>query len=137
MRKSGLTLVALMCCLGVWAVGCGDDDGDTGTAPAISNLTYDASPLALNEQGLLLGSFDFTDPDGDADLMEIDIAMPDGQPGVVPDTVLNGVEGMTAGTINWNLTITPTQAGTYDFAIRVVDEQGNVSNELQGSFDAQ
>jgi len=137
MRRSGLTVVVLMFCLGLWAVGCGDDDGDTGTAPAISNLTYDASGLTLNEQGVVLGSFSFTDPDGDADLMEIDVTMPGGQPALVPDTVLTGVEGVTAGTVNWNLTLSPSQAGTYDFAIRVVDVGGHVSNELQGSFDAQ
>jgi hypothetical protein len=137
MRKSRLALVVLVCCFGVWALGCGDDDGDSGTAPAISNLTHDATTLTLNVQGLISGSFDFTDPDGDAELMQVDIVMPDGQSGVVPDTVLTGVAGLTAGTINWNLSLTPTQAGTYDFTLRVVDEQGNVSNELQESFDAQ
>ncbi len=135
MRKSNLALIVLTCCLGAWTGGCGDDD--SGAAPSISNLTHDATTLSLGEQGLILGSFDFTDPEGDGDLMQIDITMPDGQAGVVPDTVLTGVAGLTAGTINWNLSLTPTQAGTYDFSIRMVDEQGNVSNELLGSFDAQ
>ncbi len=137
MRKSGLTAVVFLCCFGVWSVGCGDDDSDSGTAPTISNLTHDATTLTLNEQGLIMGSFGFTDPDGDADLMQIDIMMPNGQPVAVPDTVLTGVDGLTAGTINWNLTLTPPLAGTYDITLRVVDVEGNVSNELQDSFDAQ
>ena len=139
MKWSWLTLVVLVGSGGVWSVGCGDDDA-SGTAPSISNLTCetcDATPLALNESQTLYGSFDFADPDGDVELMQMDVLNPNGLTSVAPDTALSNVAGAETGSVSWNVTLAPTQTGTYELTLRLVDAEGNVSNELQDSFEVQ
>lgn len=139
MKWSWPTLVILLGACGVWSVGCGDDD-DSGTAPTISNLTCDvcdATPLALDASHTLYGTFDFSDPDGDLEIMQVDVLNPNGLTSVAPDTALSNAAGVPESSVNWNLTLTPSQAGTYVLTLRVVDAEGHVSNEITDSFDVQ
>lgn len=139
MKWSWLALVIVLGSSGVWSAGCGDDDA-SGAAPVISNLTCDAcdaTGLALNVSQTIYGTFDFTDPDGDVERMQMDVLNPNGLTSVAPDTVLSNVAEVTAGSVNWNVTLTPSQTGTYELTLRLVDAEGNVSNELQDAFDVQ
>lgn len=138
MSKSRLLVVLLTIFVSFCALAC-DDDGkeNKGTAPTITNLTHDSTILTVQVQGIINGTFDFSDPDADLDVLELDVVMPDGQTPSTPDTSLAGVKGVEAETINWSLVSIPPIAGTYDFTLRVVDEEGNESNELAGSFEAE
>lgn len=110
--------------------------GGDGKAPTIAALTYTPMTLPTGQQTTVSGSFTFTDEDGDADQLGIDVTLPDSSKQSLPMSDLQNVGDMTSGTITFAVFITPPAAGTYKFDIFITDESDNRSNKLGGTLTA-
>lgn len=111
--------------------------GGEGTPPEISALSYQPDTATVGETVTIAGTLDFADEDGDLDLIAITAIDPDGIVSDLPPTMIQGVDGMTSGTIGIQVFLVVSKAGTYDFDLFVVDADGNESNRLSGVVEAQ
>lgn len=108
-----------------------------GTAPTITSLFYDPSSAQLDSGGgaaIVTGTVDFTDPEGDISGITIEVFTSTGQKLSATSTAIEGVAGMTSGSILGSLIISTTAAGNYTFEIFVADATGRISNRLSGTF---
>jgi hypothetical protein len=122
--------------LAVFALLAGCSSGGDGKAPSIAALTYSPMTVPAGVQTTVSGSFTFTDEDGDADQLGIDVTLPDNSTQSLPKSDLQNVGDMTSGTIAFSVFITPPTAGSYKFAIFITDEGDNTSNKLMGTLTA-
>lgn len=113
---------------------CGSDDG---SPPAIASLTYSPMTVPRAQQSTVTGSITFTDKDGDAAQLGIDVTLPDATSQELPLTDLQNVGEMTSGTIAFSVILTPPLAGAYQFELFIVDDSDNESNRLMGTLTAQ
>src|SRR5687768_12854589 len=125
--KNSLVLLALV-------AGC--SSGGDGKAPSIAALTYTPMTVPTGQQSTVSGSFTFTDEDGDADQLGIDVTLPDNSTQSLPMSDLQNVGDMTSGTIAFAVFITPPAAGSYKFTVFITDEGDNESNKLMGTLTA-
>ncbi len=116
-------------------VGCGD--GKEGNAPSISNLDYSPTTAAVGDFPVVSGTFDFSDVDADAELLGVAVDTPSGQHGAAPPEPAQGVNGQETGTVFFAFQLDTSSAGSYDFELWLIDEQGNASNRLVGLVYAQ
>ena len=111
--------------------GC-DDNEDHGSAPIISALIISPQIIPVGEQSPINGSVTFSDDDGDVAELMIDLDGTEMEP-----VVINGAEGMTDGTVNFTLLVPAPAARAYDVDFRIIDDEGNESNQLSDSFTAE
>jgi len=115
--------------------GCSDED--PGTAPAISDLTYDPASGTAGAQVTITGQFTFSDPDADVESYTIELAGPGNLAQTIGPQVLQGAAGQTSGSVGITLILTPPVAGDYTFDVWLSDVAGNESNRLTGTYTAQ
>ena len=115
-------------------VGCGDDDGDTPTASA---LTYSPDTIPGGQQSAINGTLHFEDPDADLTQLGASVTLPDGTVQELPLTALQGYAGQSTGQVTMTLAIVPPVAGTYGFEVWLIDAQAHASNRLQGTLHVQ
>ena len=115
--------------------GCSDED--PGTAPAISDLTYDPASGTAGAQVTITGQFTFSDPDADVESYTIELAGPGNLAQTIGPQVLQGAAGVNSGPITLALMLGPPVAGTYSFDVWLTDAAGNESNRLTGTFVAE
>ena len=123
--------VLCSCLLGL--VGCGGADG---AAPVISNLTYSPMTVPVGQLTTIMGSFDFTDPDGDTSDIDISV-MQGGQTQKLAAAKIQNSAGIKMGKLQVAVALLAPTAGAAQFAVTVVDEAGHTSNALTGSVTAQ
>jgi hypothetical protein len=135
-----LRVLAVLAALLLPACGGGGGDGGgphAGTAPTIADLLYGPTAVYVASGGgtqLVSGEFDFSDPDGDlasATLEALDAS------GLVIDSQtipIQGVTGMTSGTIAAQLEVDTSTAGTFTVRLTVTDLRGLRSNQLTATF---
>jgi hypothetical protein len=127
------TALLLSCVLSLAACGTDDDDA----APTISNLSFTPATITVGQQTTLNGTFAFTDPDGDAMNLAVELTLPDQSKQALPTTPLQNVGTMTSGSIAWALIVTPPSPGAYKLALWILDANENESNQLEGTITVQ
>lgn len=130
--------ISLLTCLSITLfaafVACGDQI-EAGTAPTISNLTYNPTQATIGEATTYTGTLDFSDPDGDLAQVAVSILQPDGAALAVPPVDVQGASGIGAGTVGWAFIMVAAQVGDHTFDVWTTDEAGNASNRLTGTID--
>ena len=116
------------------SMGCGTDEG---SPPEISSLSYSPDTATVGETITIAGTVDFVDDDGDLDLLGLTAVDPNGVASDLPMSEIQGVAGTTEGTIGIQMFLVMNTAGTYEFELFVVDAEGNESNRLAGTVQAQ
>jgi hypothetical protein len=111
--------------------GCG-----SSAPPSISRLQEDRHVVIVDTASSLSGTFDFEDPDGDVELLAVELTVPTGEMGELPRAPLAGVDGVSQGTSNWSVSVEPQVVGEFAYEIWVIDRAGNESNRLPGGFTA-
>jgi len=110
---------------------CASDDG---TAPAITALTYAPMTATHGVATTVTGTFTFDDDDGDLAELGGEVTLPDQSKMSFQKTDIRNVGDTKQGTLSFQLSFIPPAAGTYQFALFVTDEGGNVSNRLDGTL---
>lgn len=132
----GLAVLAILLTIGT--TGCGSSGGgSSGVAPTISGLSFSPSTVYVNEGGGqtdILGTFDFTDPDGNLSTFTIIVHDPGGQVVQSETTAITGVSGLTSGTLQGSITIITTTVGDFSVQIYVTDTSGLSSNTIEFIF---
>ncbi len=132
-----LIALSLVFALSVIRCGGGDDGVSSGTAPSISGLTYYPTAVYVNEGGGqtdVVGTFDFSDPDGNLSSLVMVILDSGGQTLQTSTTAIAGVAGLTSGTIQGAVTIPTSTAGDFTVQIYVADTAGLRSNTIEFIF---
>jgi N-acetylneuraminic acid mutarotase len=80
------------------------------------------------------GTFDFTDPDGDLSSMTLTVIDENIQTVISETTLIQGIEGLTSGTIQGGITIPTTISGDFTVRIQVTDASGFDSNTIEFVF---
>jgi hypothetical protein len=114
--------------------GCGED---SGTAPAISDLTLQTTSVVVGQQATVSGQFTFSDPDGDVESFSVTVTAPTGASQTVGPQAIQGAAGVTDGPVALALVFNPGVAGDYVLEVWVTDGAGNESNRLTGTVTAQ
>jgi N-acetylneuraminic acid mutarotase len=118
--------------------GCGGGGGgDNGVAPTISALSFSPTTAYVNDGGGqidVIGTLDFTDPNGDLSSVTITVLDSIGQTVVSQEVPVSGATGITAGTIQGTITISTATAGDYTVQVYASDIRGLSSNVLQDIF---
>ncbi len=117
-------------------IGCSNGSSPTSpsNAPAISNLNYSPRTATVGQGGgavTVTGTIDFIDLDGDVTTLILSTT------GGEISGPIQGISGMTNGTIAITAIVSTTTAGNYSFQVWVVDSRGNASNKLTGTFTVQ
>ena len=135
--------IALLCLL--FALACGGGGGGGGTStppdpqiPVISDPIY-VTPLSVpvqtdGGQTLMKWQFTFTDAGGDVTTNVLEALSPSG---AVTQTVrgpISGIAGMTSGSVKCQVLVLDGTVGDYPFRFYVVDDLGNTSNKISGTF---
>jgi hypothetical protein len=120
--------------LGAPSVGCVADEG---TPPEISSLSYSPETTGVGQTATISGTIEFVDDDGDLELLGLTAIDPGGLQSDLPMSQIQGVAGTTEGTIGIQVFLVTSMVGTYQFEIFVVDAEGNESNRLAGTLEAQ
>lgn len=126
-RRLTLLLVAAL----LAACG-GGDDGPAGTAPEISNLVL-SPPAAYNTVDPLYFSsqLDFGDPDGNVASLTLRVRdESDGSVLELGTDPIDGIAGMTSGTVLGEFIASGVAPGTYTLLAQVTDSTGQASNVL-------
>jgi hypothetical protein len=110
---------------------------DPGTAPTISNLTFDPETVIAGQQVTVTGTFTFDDADGDLAQLGVDVTMPDQTNQRLPMTDVRGVGETTRGTLGFQMTLVPPAVGDYQFELFLTDEEEHESNRLAGVLVAE
>jgi N-acetylneuraminic acid mutarotase len=134
-------LIALSLVLALSIIRCGGNGGDegegSGTAPSISGLSYSPTSVYVNEGGGqtdIVGTFDFTDPDGNLSSLVMIVLDSGGQTLQTSTIAIAGVAGLTSGTIQGAVTIPTLTAGNFTVQIYVTDTAGLRSNTIEFVF---
>jgi hypothetical protein len=125
-------LFAVVTCFAL--AGC--SEGDKGTAPTISAFSLDDATVQVGAVETLDGSVAFVDPDGDLSSVEIEMVTPSGGSVMAQAAVVNA-EGVTEGTSALQVPVQATEAGTHSLFLVAMDSEGNTSNELEATFEAE
>jgi N-acetylneuraminic acid mutarotase len=119
------------------ACGGGGGGSNAGTAPRISDLVYGPTAVYVASGGgtqLLSGEFDFSDPDGDLASATLE-ALDDSGTVIDSQTIpIEGVAGMTSGTIVAEVEVDTSTVGTFTVRVTVTDRRGLRSNSLTATF---
>ncbi len=105
---------------------CSEDD-DHGTAPTLGSIALMPDHVAIGAQAMVTGTVAFTDPDGDVENLELDIASPGGMHSAM-EVEVTGTDGVAEGTINFTVVVMLPAAGSYPIAAQLIDAEGNASN---------
>ncbi len=109
---------------------------DSGKPPAIAALTFSPTTVTHGMQATVAGTFAFNDADGDLAELAAEVVLPDQTHMLLPRTDLRGVGDMTTGTLGFQMTLIPPQAGVYQFSLWIIDDGDNESNRLDGTLTA-
>lgn len=127
-------LAGVMAVMAACGGGGGGGGGTVGTAPVISGLVItpgaayvSATPLVFNTR------FDFTDADGNLSFVTLKILNGSGATVDFETLPLQGIAGITAGTILGEMLAVAVQPDTYTAQIYVTDGTGQQSNTLVGT----
>lgn len=105
---------------------CSEDD-DHGTAPTLESISLTPDHVAVGVQATVMGSVAFTDPDGDIENIELDLASPDGTHSSM-EVEVSGADGIAEGTVAFTVSLILPAAGSYPIAAQLIDAEGNASN---------
>ena len=119
MKRASLLAIAMLS-------ACADED-DSGGAPTIVSVSLTPDHVAVGAQAMVSGTVPFTDPDGDVENIEIDLATPDGMHSSM-EVEVSDVDGVVEGTVLFTVTLMLPAAGSYPISVQLVDTQGNFSN---------
>lgn len=129
--------VWLMVLATVILVACGGGGGSAppvGNAPVISGLTISPSAAYVSDVPQNFSTqFDFSDPDGNLAFMTLKILDGNGVTVDLQTLPIEGVAGLTAGTILGEMFAIAVNPDTYTAQIYVTDATGLQSNPLVGS----
>ena len=131
---AALMLAGLVSCGGGGGSGAGSGPG---SAPVISNLSFDPTGAYVQTGGGtvdVIGQLEFTDADGDLATLILTIQDAGGQVLETRSDPIQGVAGLTRGTLGGSVTVSTTNTGRYTFRVEVVDAQGLRSAALSGAF---
>ena len=111
--------------------------GGDGTAPTISALSFSPDAAYVDTGGgemIVVGTLDYSDPDGD--IVSLTIVVRDDSGQVIDNltTPVQGVAGSTSGTIEGELVADTSAAGTYAVQVYLVDSRDHRSNQLEDTF---
>lgn len=128
-------LLGLTLTLGVFGCDDGSDDGDDadagGSAPAISDLTFDPATIPPGQASIVTGRLRFTDPDGDVDHLMAHISVGALEQDIPPVDIQN-VDGIEAGEVAFALQLQPPGTDPFTIEVWLVDLAGNSSPRLTG-----
>jgi N-acetylneuraminic acid mutarotase len=144
-RKLLLVVVYVLGFLGIVASGGGgggsdDDDDITFTAPTITDLTISPDAVYENEGGgqiNILGTINFTDPDGDLSFITVTIFDSIDQEiysETVPIIDLNLIIGLTSGVIQGEFIGNTSVVGNFRVQVYLTDANNLRSNILESNF---
>jgi N-acetylneuraminic acid mutarotase len=119
-------------------VACGGGGGGSappvGHAPVISNLSIAPNAAYVSDTPQLFSTqFDFTDPDGNLATLTMKILDSDGGTVDLETLPIDGVEGLTDGTVLGEIFANAVVPDTYTAQIYVTDTSGLQSNTLSAS----
>ena len=118
--------------------GGGDGGGDGGgSAPEISNLIYSPTSTTVGSRGGTIpvsGTFDFIDRDGNVSTLTLTIFDSDDNQLDSSTDPIQGISGLTSGTIEGVYDINTSVEGIYTLEIYITDTTNLSSNILSGIF---
>lgn len=122
-------------------MGCGGGSGGGGSPaahpPVLSSLSFSPTVVYQGSGGgsaNITATFQFTDTGGDLSSLSLQIL--DGTGTILQSASLpvTGAEGVTAGTLMGQATLSTALAGQYTFRLMAADRQASTSNTLTGTF---
>jgi N-acetylneuraminic acid mutarotase len=117
--------------------GGGGDGGGGGSAPEISNLSYSPTSANVGSGGGTIpvsGTLDFIDSDGNVSTLTLTIFDSDDNQLDSSTDPIQGISGLTSGTIEGIYDINTSVAGRYTFELYITDTTNLSSNILSGIF---
>ena len=122
-------------------MGCGGGSGSSSSAtshpPALSSLSVSPAAVYQGSGGgstNVTATFQFTDTGGDLNSLSLQILDASGTTLQSASLPITGAEGVTAGTLTGQATVTTTLAARYTFRLVASDRQASTSNTLTGTF---
>jgi hypothetical protein len=135
MKLSLRPLLAVSLTFGTLA-GCSGADADAGSAPSISNLSYDPAEVKVGAQTTIQGQLAFEDADADVHEVAVEVwgASASQKQALPRQRIQAGAQA--SGQLAVLLVFLAPAAGDYHFAVHVVDAKGHESNRLEGLVHA-
>lgn len=115
--------------------GGGGSDGNDGSSPTISQLSYSPTSVYTDsgeEPKTINGTFNFSDPDGDLSTVTIMVLDSSNQTILSETSNVTGVSGIKSGVIEGSVTAVLPIVGEYTIQVFVTDGKENQSNLLAG-----
>jgi N-acetylneuraminic acid mutarotase len=131
-----LTLLALAGCGGDGSEPAGNGNA-VNVAPSISNFVLTPAIVELNDSGGqvdVLGSFDFSEPDGNLSSVTLNIFDAAGNTLRTEMDNIPDATGVKAGTIEGLATMSTTALADFSFQVFLTDTAGLQSNRLNAAF---
>lgn len=111
-----------------------DDDARLSCPPRISGLTYEPIEGEAGGNITITGQLSYFDRDGDVVSFSARVSSPSGTATIGPAAVES--IGQPEDDVGFQLIVAAVVAGTYSFDVWVTDADGNDSNALTGSIEA-
>ncbi len=128
--RAWLTL-SIVLALGLSA--CGDQSDPA--PPEIQNLILAPTTTILDGgDEAIYGIVEFSDPNGDAANIVIEVELPDGTIDEIDPIPLEGIHGSESGSVSFSLVYSRDNAGRYGLTVWLLDASGRASNELTGTI---
>jgi hypothetical protein len=84
-------------------------------------------------EDVIYGAFEFSDADGDADLIMYEVVLPDDTTRVIGPDKVPGLYNRSRGTVTFSLRFPRDPAGMYEVTVWLLDAEGLESNRLSGT----
>lgn len=86
--------------------------------------------VIVDGEDVINGTFEFSDPEGDADRLVFEVVLPDGNTRVIGPHSVQDLFRRTRGTVTFSLRFARDPAGRYEVTVWLMDRNGWESNRL-------
>ena len=115
-------------CAALLLAGCGDDDGEDGNAPRITDPYCGDQVIPVMRETRLHGEFTVHDEDRDVVETVFRFSRPDGTVDHDVSSTLEGQMEQRTELLTWSLEVIGAEPGVHRLELWVRDSRGNVSN---------
>jgi hypothetical protein len=114
-----------------------EDPEPHDAAPYIEGLSYSPEVVTVGQSNTITGYFAFDDPDGDVGRIAFRITDPNQRSRDLDPQEVPNLRGQKSGTVQFNLSFVPEEAGAHTFEVWLIDDTEFESNYLMGEVEAE
>lgn len=107
-----------------------------GSSPQILDLVCEPDEISIQTATRVDCTVDFSDPQGDPDVLEVNVYDPFDNPGQPEEFDMSEVEGTTEGSFEFQIDMFPSAEGRHTIEAKIVDLEGNTSSTKKTNIDA-